>query len=459
MQGILRASIIAVVVVAAGVVWQGPTATEASGDPLTGIAAVSAGFTHTCALTTGGGVKCWGWNGAAKLGNGTTTDSSTPVNVTGLTTGVAAVSAGDGHTCALTTGAGAKCWGINNAGQLGNSTTTGPGCNGFCHTTAVNVTGLTTGVAGVSAGGLHTCALTTGGGAKCWGFNGSGQLGNNTTTDSSTAVNVTGLTSGVAAVSAGLSHTCALTTGGGVKCWGYNPFGQLGNGTTTSSSTPVDVSGLTSGAAAVSAGWHHTCGLTTGGGVKCWGSNLSGQLGNGTTTDSSTPVDATGLTSGVAVIAAGTAGTCALTTGQGAKCWGYNYYGKLGNGTYTNSTTPVDVTGLTSGVASISSGNHTCALTGGDVKCWGDNNYGQLGATSAGTCGGDPCSAIPLEVEGLDVKPTPTPNAVSGIALDPASASGGGVEGWVLIIGLASVGGIAAAGALSWIAKRREASA
>ncbi len=388
MPAIVRTGIIVLMFVTAAVVWQGPTSTGADG---IAVPALSAGGGSTCELTRDGGVKCWDGR------------SGTPVDVFGLTSGVAAVSVGGSHTCILTTSGGAKCWGSNESGQLGNGT--GP----YSSDTPVDVKGLPSGVAAVSAGRDHTCALTTGGGVKCWGYNRYGQVGNGTTTGPdcggychATAVDVGGLTSGVAAVSAGGRHTCALTTGGGVKCWGGNEVGQLGNGMATGpelcaleapcSSHPIDVTGLTSGVTAVSAGGAHTCALTTGGGVQCWGWNDGGQLGNGTDTGpeiclsaspcSTTPGDVTGLTGEVAVVSAGYAHTCALTTGAGVKCWGYNYYGKLGNGTLGNSSSAVDVTGLTNGVIAVSAGgDHTCALTATDaIKCWGRYFWAEFGS-------------------------------------------------------------------------------
>ena len=227
----------------------------------------------------------------------------------------------------------------------------------------------------IAAGGWHTCALTNTGGAKCWGNNRHAQLGDGTTNDHPAPADVSGLASGVLSITAGWDHNCALTSTGGIKCWGYNVFGALGDGTTTTRSTPVGVGGLSSGVKAVAARWYHTCALTDAGGVKCWGANVSGQLGDNTTTNRLTPVNVIGLSSGVQSIALGWYHTCALTSGNGVKCWGSNSSGQLGDGTTTTQLTPVDVSGLTSDVIAIAAGDsYTCALmsTGG-VKCWGSN--------------------------------------------------------------------------------------
>jgi hypothetical protein len=160
-------------------------------------------------------------------------------------------------------------------------------------------------------------------------------------------VDVSGLATGVSAVSAGYAHTCALTSAGGVKCWGSNGYGELGNGTTTDSSTPLDVSGLASGVVALSGGSYHTCAVASTGAAKCWGRNDDGQLGDGTTTNRSAPVDVSGLASGaVTVSARGLRHTCALTTAAGVTCWGNNSYAQLGDGTTTNSATPMNVLGV-----------------------------------------------------------------------------------------------------------------
>jgi len=243
------------------------------------------------------------------------------------------------------------------------------------------VTGLTSGATAIAAGMENTCLLTSFGGAKCWGNNNFGQLGDGTIVDKLTPVDVGGLTSGVTSIAAGAGHTCALTTSGGVKCWGMNNIGQLGDGTTVDKSTPTDVSGLATGVNAVASGYWHTCAVTSSHGLKCWGNNSNGQLGDGTHANKSTPVDVIGLTSGVTAISAGSAHTCALTTSGGVKCWGDDGYGQLGDGTTLDKSTPVNVSELTSGVTAIAAGLlHTCALTtSGGVKCWGDNNNRELG--------------------------------------------------------------------------------
>ena len=339
---------------------------------------VIAGQRHTCAVTSSGAIKCWGWNIYGALGDGTTTDSLVPVQVIGLTSGVTATAAGPYHTCSVTTGGAVFCWGGNQFGQLGDGTTVPA-----FRPTPAPVNGLASGVVALTAGYYHTCALTSGGAVACWGANFNGRLGDGTTTDRLTPVPVSGLTSGVVAVAAGAHHTCAVTGGGAVVCWGANFNGQLGDATTTDRLTPVAVSGLASGVASVATGLYHSCAVTTGGAMQCWGNNSSGQLGDGTTVPAfrSTPAPVTGLGSGVASIAAGEGHTCALLATGAVLCWGRNANGQVGDATTTDRATPVPVTGLPSAAGAITAGQwHTCALTtAGAVQCWGYNQSGGLG--------------------------------------------------------------------------------
>ncbi|WP_295394559.1 RCC1 domain-containing protein [uncultured Thiodictyon sp.] len=359
---------------------------------------VSAGRLHTCALATDGTAACWGYNWNGQLGNGTNTYSSVPVAVdrSGVLNGktIAQVSAGTAHTCALATDGTAACWGDNWNGQLGNGTNT----NSWVPV-AVDRSGVLNGktIAQVSAGASYTCALATDGTAACWGYNGYGQLGNGTTSDSwvPVAVDRSGVLNGktIAQVSPGIYYTCALATDGTAACWGYNLHGELGNGTNINSSVPVavDRSGVLNGKtiAQVSAGGWHTCALATDGTAACWGANSSGQLGDGTNNSSSVPVavDRRGVLNGktIAQVSAGIYHTCALATDGTAACWGLNVYGQLGNGTTSDSWVPVavDRSGVLNGktIAQVSAGTyHTCALaTDGTAACWGDNGTGALG--------------------------------------------------------------------------------
>lgn len=221
-----------------------------------------------------------------------------------------------------------------------------------------------------------------GGGVRCWGSNDSGQLGDGTTADTSTPVDVSGLGNSVRAIAAGGAHTCALMAEGGVKCWGANSAGQLGSGIDSNSSVPVDVSGLEGGVTALAAGGAHTCAVGSGGGVKCWGSNAYAQLGTGTTTDARIPMGVSDLDGWVSAVVAGDLHSCALMTDGGVKCWGYAGSGGLGVGV------PADVPGLTSGVRAISASYaQTCALTiGGAVKCWGGfDGSGPIDVSGLGT--------------------------------------------------------------------------
>ena len=322
--------------------------------------AIATGRAHACALVDGG-VFCWGANSGGQLGNGSTTGSPVPVQVSGLASRVHSLAAGNSHTCATADG-GISCWGYNGYGQLGNGSI-------VSSLVPVPVSGLASGVHSLVVGSYHTCA-TVNGGVRCWGNNDYGQLGNGSTVGSPVPVVVSGLASGALSLTAGSYHTCATVDGGGVRCWGNNGYGQLGNGSTVDSPVPVAVSGLASGALSLAAGDSNTC-ATVGGGVRCWGNNGYGQLGNGSTVGNPVPVVVSGLASGVLSLAAGGYHTCATVDG-GVRCWGYNYSGQLGNGSTVDSPVPVAVSGLASGVLSLAAGDsNTCATVGGGVRCWG----------------------------------------------------------------------------------------
>ncbi len=333
--------------------------------PLTLATRIAAGGYHACALTTLGGVMCWGWNELGQLGNGSTTNSSYPVNVVGLTSGVVMIGGGYAHTCALMAAdGGVQCWGNNSAGQLGDGTTTQ-------RNTPVQVSNLTGAVA-ITGGIQHSCALLGNGGVKCWGINANNELGDGSGIASAVPVDVPGLASGVAAISAENAHTCALMTAdGSVRCWGQDYHGQLGDGGNGVPFAPVIVTGLT-GAKQVYAGGYHTCAQTSTNGLQCWGANTVGAIGDGNPADHPAPTDVPGLTSGVSTAAASLYGTCALLTDSSVQCTG---------GTYHRTDTPSPVTGLNANQVAIASGfNFSCALGQyGAVQCWGNNVYGELG--------------------------------------------------------------------------------
>jgi len=289
-----------------------------------GARSVVAGYGYTCLLTAAGGVQCMGKNDLGQLGDGTTLTRTTYVDVTGLSRGVETLVAGDSHTCALLAGGEVKCWGRNYFGQLGNGTTA-------YSLIPVAVDGLADGVASLAAGSDHTCAFMLAGGIiRCWGANDAGQLGDGSLTNRARPVAVVGLPAGVITLDAGFMHTCALTTRGEVWCWGDNSRGQLGNDGKVAQLLPVKIPGLDRGVRAVVAGNGYNCVLTAKGGVKCWGNNYFGQLGDGTNRDRAQAADVVGLSGGVTGLVAGDDHTCALLQDGEIKCWGMRAFGQDG---------------------------------------------------------------------------------------------------------------------------------
>ncbi|HEY0251165.1 MAG TPA: hypothetical protein VGC41_06540, partial [Kofleriaceae bacterium] len=379
--------------------------------------AIATGSEHACAVRDDGSVWCWGRNDFGQVGDGTTTDRVSPMQVHGVANAKQVV-AGDTHSCAIDATGAVFCWGHNASGQLGDGSTTDS-------KEATKVTGIT-GATALGTGYQHTCALV-GDGVQCWGGNTAGELGDGTFTQRSNPQPVPAVASGVIEIGSQDQTVCAVKTDGTVWCWGENYFGELGTGTPSNPNpTPAAIPTIT-GALHVGLMEQAGCAVTATG-TMCWGHNQHGELGTGNNPDeirapTATQVpatlvalqggdthicghDAAGIAwcwgngndgrlfdeqdriepvpqrtelAAVTAVATGYAFSCALLADKGIACAGYNARGQLGDGMRTTQQAPVATAGLTGVTQVYAGGPHTCALVGSTVQCWGANYNGQLG--------------------------------------------------------------------------------
>ena len=346
---------------------------------------IAAGGSSACVVLASGSARCWGGNYHGQIGDGTLTNRSTPVAVSGLEA-AAAVSVGHEHACALTLDGATLCWGRNNNGQIGDGSTAD-------RTVPVPIVGLPSQVA-VAAGGdydaSHSCGVEALGVVRCWGHRTFGQLGDDFEERQPAPTMVAGL-SGMTGVSVGLHHACAYGPTG-LWCWGVNAWGQLGNNETEDSGHPVAVA-LTSPVGDLDLGPGHGCVVLTEGQTYCWGQGGSGRLGTGDAHGSVVPVPvATDVL--MQEVAAGETHGCALSRTHDPYCWGYNHRGQLGDGSNDAQFAPVRV-GVNDVAEIVTGDDHTCARTANDVWCWGSNWYGELGD------GTNEHSNVPVTVTGI----------------------------------------------------------
>ena len=338
-------------------------------------AAITAGAGHTCVLYTDQSIRCTGQNSQGQVGNGGFTNVFEPTVVSGTVNPVS-VDAGLEHTCTLVGDGRMQCWGTNFTGQLGDGT-----FGGFAMTPQF-VHNMTSAIKAIT-GGFFTCAMMPDSTMQCWGRNQDGQLGNgDSTTDVGLPAPVLGL-GAVADFAAGGYHACGLMADHTVRCWGRNVRGQVGDGTTDSPITqPHVVSGMNA-AVALSLGTYHSCALLQDATVQCWGDNDHGQIGAPGLAFSATPVTVSGIASAVSV-STGFQHTCAVIADGTVRCWGNNSFGQLGDGSTANSATPVQVAGIVSPRAVALGIGHTCALMPDtSVLCWGENDLGEFGDGTA----------------------------------------------------------------------------
>lgn len=350
---------------------------------------IAGGYYHTCAINAAGGVQCWGAGAQGQLGYGADVAySASAVTVIGLSGTVVKLSAGPYFTCALLSTGTVQCWGDDAYGQLGdkNQSTSSP--------TPVTASVEANPVFDIATSYYSTCVVLGSGIVQCWGSNSNGELGNGTTNNSTTPVTVTGITNAVR-ITAGNEFFCATLLTGAVNCWGLGTSGQLGNQSAAQQNSPIAVKGLSGSVLKAVGGGLDGCALLTGGAINCWGDNTYGQLGNDTSTPTLSVVSVYNL-AGATDLSVGTSSACALV-GSTVKCWGYNAVGQLGNATTTSSGFPVAVSNISTANGVGSGAYHNCAsLTTGAVECWGYNNNGQLGNGTITS------SSVPVVVTGVN---------------------------------------------------------
>jgi alpha-tubulin suppressor-like RCC1 family protein len=397
----------------------GPAAEAAPAEAtvLGGIRAMATGYYHSCALLSSGQVRCSGYNGYGELGNGTDDDHTRAVLVRGTSgplTNVVALAAGVNHTCALLSSGQMRCWGDNGEGQLGIGTLTGYRLRPAVVKNGTG-SGPLTGVVGITADGYHTCAVLNTGQARCWGYNDTGQLGDDTEDSRPlprTVKNVSGSgpLTGVTQIDTGYYFTCARLSNSQARCWGYNDEGQLGNDTTGQSNLPVVVknvpgTGPLTTVRRISAGAYHACAVLNNNQARCWGYNTDGVLGDGTDDDRHLPVvvenrTGTGPLTGIRHLDAAYYHSCALLIAREVRCWGENTYDQIGNGIENGPDVlrpaPVrntlDTGNLVTVVQLQTTDYHTCVtLANHQGRCWGYDSYGALGN------GGNSQSPLPVK--------------------------------------------------------------
>jgi len=437
---------LAALVAGAALLPAGAPAGQSSQTTATPVPQITAGVYHTCAVLPDRAVRCWGFSGDGQVGYGnrlTIGDDETPAAAGPVDVGangkVIALAAGDYHSCAVLDGGTVRCWGYGNEGQLGYATRNMVGDDETPAAAGpVNVGAGRTATA-ITAGGNHTCAILDTGSVRCWGLSEFGQLGYANTTsigDNETPGSVGPVDLGghtATAVTAGISHTCAILDDAAVRCWGLGSNGQLGYANTGAVLDPGQVGAVNLGAGrtakAITAGAYHTCAILDNGSVRCWGSNDDGQLGYANTTvigDNEAPGSAgpveLGLGRTAISISAGGNHTCAVLDDGRVRCWGSGVFGQLGYGNLANvgdnetpgSVAPVDLGSGRTATAVVAGIYDTCArLADGAVLCWGNGADGRLGQCRAADIGDDeaPGSLAPVDIGlgGAVCPPSPAP--------------------------------------------------